>query len=363
MTLLRNAAFLAAIALAATACNGPKSYTVTGEVSSSLEGATAYLFDYGNNSRVDSATVTGGRFTFSGTITGDSIRRIDLGGGYANLILEGGEIVVDMQQHRATGTPLNEALNDFSQRYAALQEEFGSRFQTLWADSTRSVAEREAQAAEMMADYRARFSTLARPFVEAHDDALGAYVCWDWLMSLETESDLFDEAYAAAGAYVRGYGVIERLHADNEQRKKSREGMPFIDFRSERGAADGTPVSLSDYVGRGKYVLVDFWASWCGPCREEMPAVRRVWERYRGERFEVVGVAVWDDRDRSVQAVADLQLPWPQILDAGMEPMRLYGFNGIPYLILFAPDGTILVRGLRGERIEREVARALEGGE
>ena len=106
-------------------------------------------------------------------------------------------------------------------------------------------------------------------------------------------------------------------------------------------------------------VLVDFWASWCGPCKAEMPNLKNVYEKYKGDQFELVGVAVWDKREDTEKAISELGITWPVIYDAQTLPTDIYGINGIPHIILFGPDGTILARELRGEEIGAEVAKYL----
>ena len=128
----------------------------------------------------------------------------------------------------------------------------------------------------------------------------------------------------------------------------------FKDFAVEY---DGKTTRLSDYVGRGKYVLVDFWASWCGPCRQEIPNLISLYEKYKDKEFLVLGVAVQDNPEASLKAIDEMQIPYPQILNTQKIATNLYGIDIIPETILFAPDGTILARGLHGEEIEQQLQK------
>ncbi len=139
---------------------------------------------------------------------------------------------------------------------------------------------------------------------------------------------------------------------------RAKEGSHFVDFEAEY---DGKTQKLSDYVGRGKYVLVDFWASWCGPCKREIPNIKAVYEKYKGDRFDVLGVATWDKPEDTLSAIDALEIPYPQMLNAQRAGSDAYGITGIPQIILFSPDGTILRRDLRGDDIEAAVAKCLNG--
>lgn len=138
--------------------------------------------------------------------------------------------------------------------------------------------------------------------------------------------------------------------------KETQPGMMFKDFEV---VYDGKKQKFSDYVGKGKYVLVDFWASWCGPCRQETPNLKAVYEKYKGNKFEVLGVACWDEPADTKKAVEEEGITYPQIFNAQQIATDLYGINGIPQIILFAPDGKIVARNLRGANIESAVSAAL----
>ena len=115
-------------------------------------------------------------------------------------------------------------------------------------------------------------------------------------------------------------------------------------FKEMKGISpDGKPTSISDYVGKGDYVLADFWASWCIPCRHEIPEVIALHEKYEGKGLKVIGITVHDSPEKSDKVVEQMRIPFPQIYES--KPMSIYGVLAIPYTILFAPDGTILERG------------------
>jgi len=132
-------------------------------------------------------------------------------------------------------------------------------------------------------------------------------------------------------------------------------GQKFIDFAIVQ--PDGSTKRLSDYVGRGKYVLVDFWASWCGPCRAAIPIIKAVYAKHHSASFDVVSVAVWDEVADTQKALAEEQLPWHQILGAQKVPTDLYGIEGIPYLILFGPDGSIIQKDVAPGALESIVSK------
>ncbi len=148
-----------------------------------------------------------------------------------------------------------------------------------------------------------------------------------------------------------------REKAAQEAASKTATGQMFTDFQAEY---NGKTYKLSDYVGRGKYVLVDFWASWCGPCKAEIPNLIKVYNQYKGDKFEVLGVATWDEPKATLKAIEQMQIPYPQILNAQRAGSDAYGITGIPEIILFGPDGTILKRNLRGEQIEATIKELLK---
>ena len=168
------------------------------------------------------------------------------------------------------------------------------------------------------------------------------------------------EEYLKEYAY-KDNGILKNVNNYIQALKRKAVGAMFTDFTMND--MQGTPRKLSDYVGKGDYVLVDFWASWCGPCRAEMPNVVSLYEKYHKKGLEIVGISFDEDETTWKNAVKTMNMTWPQASELRSWDnimTQKYGVTSIPYTILIDSNGTIIGQQLRGEELENTVKQYLE---
>lgn len=342
-------------------------YTVTGRIGTvKYDGQTVYLRGFESGERLDSAVVNGGKMVFCGKAACARYSRVEVGNEfYCNLILEPGDITLDFDSlHCGRGT----ALNDSAWQVEMAYETSDSALKAIWNDveaRVTDVAEREKEGVELAKDY---YREVFMAYFAGHeDDALG-----HWLLNSSFLRSMRDAdqktVVARLGPWLRTTRIAKREIRRVEERARLAEAYRLTGkgamFKDVEGTGlDGRAVALGDYVGRGKdYVLLDFWASWCGPCKREIPYLARLSKKFKGRGLTVVGIFVADTRENFAKAVANEGISWPQIFDSTNTARFLYGVTGIPQIILFDPEGRIVARDLRGEQMVKFVEKTLGNG-
>lgn len=336
---------LMSAAVALTACAGAAAsdggYTLTLPLSPEDDDATVFIVNYDNGAKIDSVTVEDGRAVFKGSVDEPVMARLTMDGQrMGTFILENGDLT--MVPQKGISSPLNDKLTAIQQELSAIVQQYRAL-----PDDSASMA----RGAELEKQYN---DIVEKTIVENAGNPIGYHFFMNkaYEYSLPELKDAL-EKYPAFKKYERVNKLVEAA----ENKARTQPGNKFVDFEI---ANDSTVQRLSDYVGKGKYVLVDFWASWCGPCIRETKVIKEILQEYGPKGLQVLGVAVWDEPQNTLDAIEKHQLPWPQILNAQTVPTDLYGISGIPCIILFGPDGTIISRDKQDAELKADVARVFE---
>ena len=349
---MRILSILTLSAMALTAC--AQSYTISGKVDAKYEGKDVYLIEQA--AYVDTAVVANGEFKFERKASDQSLNKVVVANNkrmVADVIVTPGvNVAVDFTARPMSVTGgLNDKLAEMNEAVAVAGNAVNAKVQQLQAQG---MSQKDIQAA-ITADVEAVYDVYRKAIEDNKDNMLGAYilgiVASEFYPTLgELDTMIGKVRYASKNPSV----MAER---DNLLKAESTQaGKMFVDFGGY--AVDGKASRLSDYVGKGKYVLVDFWASWCGPCKGEIPNLVELQNKFGGDKYMVLGVNVWDEEDKFKASLTAEGINYPQIhvpRDNKEDATSLYGIRGIPQIILFAPDGTIVQRDLRGEVMKKLV--------
>lgn len=325
-----------ATASACMAAQAADPYKVLVPLGEDFDGAMAYITDFDSGADVDSVLVADGAALFTGKMDEPFVARVMVDGRrYSQFIMEPGSIAFSEKTRKAFGSLLNDRMKAIEDSVTVLADQFRAA-----PDS----ASREAVYARYM-DF------LGRQLDENADNPIGYQLFLDQASALSA-----DELDAALKKYpdMLRYKRVAKLREMNERRAATGVGSKYADFE-----VNGQ--KLSDYAGKdGRYLLVDFWASWCGPCIRQTAVIKELKAKYADKGLDVLGVAVWDKPDDTRAAIKSHGLDWPCIVDAQTIPTDLYGISGIPCIMLIGPDGTILSRDKQDDELRADVARYLD---
>lgn len=335
-------------------------YRIDGIAPADANGQWVYLYKPSGQGASDSVQIANGRFTLERAVAEDGlIAHLVIPRSYnLSFIPEEGIIKADLAAIAATGTALNDLHAQKAKAREALETETRGRLKAIRADKNLDDKAKEEAQEKIVNEFYGKIKPLAEADLKEHsNDAIGL-IALQTLLGMEDVNVAKAEALLQqAGDRLRAEESITKMVARLRRVEATQAGAQFVDFE---GVDDSNKaVRLSDYVGKGHYVLVDFWASWCGPCRREIGHLKKVRDAYTDKGLVILGTVVWDEMEDHLKAMKELEITWPQIFNK-TEATELYGIAGIPQIILFDPAGKIVARDLRGEEINKLLDKALQ---
>ena len=363
---LTNTLYSALLIGALTACQST-TYQVNGTIEGAADGDTLFLTsDLQSGIPSDTIFVEDGKFHISGEA--DSVRLCMIYSAKRNelnapFFIEPGIISIQIKEtpgaSRVGGTKCNDEWQVLNDSVMSIGKEINRIAEHIYGNTV--TPEEQQKGMEAIDKLNQRFSRMVINTCEKNiRNEFGYFLLTyypDELIDIQSRSRLIK----LLPEEMRKREQIRVMEQSLEASAKTAEGATIPDF--SRPAPDGTLLSIMSEVSQHRITIIDFWASWCGPCRQEIPSVIELYKKYKDKGLGIVGVSLDNDKDEWLTAIKQLNMAWPQMSDQndwGNSVAKLFNITSIPHTIVVDQQGKILRHGLRGEALANFVAEQLQ---
>lgn len=348
--------------------NGDATYILKGSVIG-LDSGWAYLYHPEKDQQIpDSVKISNGSFEFKGTANHPEFvllgydqfgqKRFPLG-----FFLEGGNIslngtVDSLHKAEIKGSKTQDEFTEFNNLRRPIEEKQKQLYETYQAAS---MSGDEKKALEIQKEFELLEEgnkDLVAKFVKENPSSYVAAFQLAQTFAYDLDPAIVEPLYNGLNEKIKGsyFGLAIKKNLDAAKSMAIGSKAPDFTLNDQ----NGKPVSLADF--KGKYILIDFWASWCGPCRVENPSVVKAYHTYKSKGFDILGVSLDEKKDKWEQAIKQDQLAWTQVSDLkGWESdvAALYEVRAIPMNFLLDKEGKIIAKSLRGAELMRKLGEVL----
>ena len=348
-------------------------YHVTGTAEGSVDGDTIYLAvmtGFFQLAPTDTAIVKNGAFAFNGTIDGADMRvavAMHKGQmiGMTDFILENAPISLQIYPQDSNKKPIVKGgqTQKLYDEVTKEDEDFSKLMDKPYEQANDSTLPQDIRnKAKAQLDSLRKISTNRHfEFIMAHIPSPISDMLLQWYAQdmTETQVNAILNKMTASGIQYQYY---KQIMAARRISKATAVGQHYTDIVL-KGIDGKTDIQLSAYINKNRYTLLDFWASWCGPCRAEMPNVVKVYKLYHNKGLEVVGVSLDNNREAWVKAISTLKMPWPQMSDLKgwkSTAAAAYNIRAIPANVLIDNKGNIIAKDLRGEELLKKMEELMK---